>query len=248
MRLARSPMGERACYKGDGMKSKAYRAILLDVDDTLLDFARCSQGALAATCASLGLPYDSRVYAWFRQIDAELWAAQKRGRISVEEVLNLRAERLLERLGSGLRGIAFRRGFQEYLAREAERTPHALETVHRLSGDYSLYAASNGILAMQRSRLELAGLLGKLRGVFVSDDIGYEKPDPRFFRACLERSGADASSTLMVGDSLEADMRGAAGCGIDTCWYNPLGLPDGIGCCYMIADLTQLGEILLGER
>ena len=79
-------------------------------------------------------------------------------------------------------------------------------------------------------------------GLFVSDKIGAEKPDPRFFTFCLQRSGFPAEDVLMVGDSLTADIAGAFSVGMDGCWYHPHTAPPPANTIlpHAITDLRQL--------
>ena len=81
-----------------------------------------------------------------------------------------------------------------------------------------------------------------LSGLFVSDKIGAEKPDPRFFTFCLQRSGFPAEDVLMVGDSLTADIAGAFSVGMDGCWYHPHTAPPPANTIlpHAITDLRQL--------
>lgn len=219
-----------------------YKAIFLDIDDTLFDFEQCSRGALQNTFQDFELAWDEDVYRAFRAIDDALWARQKQGQLTVEAVLQTRFEHLLRQLKLPPLGAAFAASFQQNLARQHTPEPHCAEVLKHLSGQYRLFAASNGTLRVQRKRLSAAGLLGYFSGVFVSDDIGYEKPDARFFTTCLQRSGVNVGDALMVGDSPEADIAGAAGIGMDTCWYNPGGKANNTAAkpTCEIASLTQL--------
>ena len=124
--------------------------------------------------------------------------------------------------------------------------PGAVETIAKLSERYLLYVASNGVLEMQRSRLEIAGLANYFTDLFVSDDIGAEKPSERFFHEAMRRSKTEPGELLFVGDSIEADMIGAARSGIDRCWYNPqhLTAPARPKLNYTITALSELPRIL----
>ena len=99
---------------------------------------------------------------------------------------------------------------------------------------------------MQRSRLEIAGLANYFTDLFVSDDIGAEKPSERFFHEAMRRSKTEPRELLFVGDSIEADMIGAARSGIDRCWYNPqqLTAPARPKLNYTITALSELPRIL----
>ena len=96
-------------------------------------------------------------------------------------------------------------------------------------------------------RLADAGILPYFRNIFISEEVGFHKPSPAFFRACFAASpGFDPASALMVGDSLTADIRGGRDAGLRTCWLDRLGrpsrpdiLPD-----YTVTALNQLPALL----
>ena len=201
-----------------------YDAIFFDVDDTLLSFSRCSRQAFADTFAALEIPLEESAYACFLEIDRCLWARQKQGEITVRQVLDRRFGQLAERLGIEPAGD-MQAIFQEKLAQTHQTEPGAWEILAYAGKICPLYAASNGIYDMQVQRLRLAGLEPYFQDIFVSDALGAEKPQREFFEQCLRKSGKRRENILWIGDSLEADIAGAAAVGLDTCWYNPRGLP-----------------------
>jgi 2-haloacid dehalogenase len=198
-----------------------YIAIFFDIDDTIFDFDRCSANALARTCFRCGLPCTGETLALFRSVDGELWEMQRRNLLSVDQVVERRAQIITAELGAPSACGLFSASFQESLADEAIPVPDAGEVLAGLHGQYRLYAASNGVRRGQIRRLEKAGFLQYFTDVYVSDQIGREKPDTSFFRACLARSGLAGEQVLMVGDSLRADIQGAGSAGIDACWFHP---------------------------
>lgn len=201
------------------MDKKQYKAVFIDVDDTLLDFKKCSQKALEESCKSMGIKYSSELYEYFHEVDKALWDRQKLGEINVEQVLQMRFETLCNSLADRIDPSLFNKTFQESLAKTAVLIDGAEEILHYLSLKYSLFAASNGILDMQISRLKLSGLYGYFNDFFVSDVIGFEKPDRRFFIHCLKESNCKSIEVLFIGDSWEADVEGAMQVGIDACWF-----------------------------
>jgi len=223
-----------------------YKALFFDVDDTLLNFERCSQEALRKTFHYFHITYGDNIYELFRDIDNQLWVKQRQGALSVQDVLNLRFRQLFEQLHLRDCTPAFQDMFQEKLSEEVFPEPCAEESLLHLSSRYKLFAASNGLLKTQLKRLKLAGLLRYFWDVFVSDDIGYEKPNAAFFDECMRRSQLRHSEVLFIGDSMEADIIGANKSHIDSCWYNPKNRdkPFGVKIKYSISDLSQLENIL----
>ena len=221
------------------------KAIFFDVDDTLLNFGLSSKGALADVFDRFGLNLDDAVQNRYDDINNGLWAEQKRGLRSVQNVIDSRFRMLFDAMEWQVDVEAFRDAYQRNLAQSHMMEQGALETVQQLSEKYLLYVASNSILAMQTSRLRLAKLLPYFQDLFVSNDIGYEKPDLRFFETCLHRSQLQPEDIVFVGDSLEADMAGASGSGMAACWYNPQqkDAPQNIAIQHSITHLSQLTEL-----
>lgn len=223
-----------------------YKAIFFDVDDTLLDFTLCSRSALEKVFKKFALPFADKEFACFQEIDSMLWAKQKQGILTIEQVLDRRFRLIAEALNLTVSGDDLSAEFIDRLKYTDILTPYAKETLSFLhdSGKYKLYVTSNGILDMQLNRLELSGLIDFFDGIYVSDDIGYEKPDKRFFQESLFRSGFAPSEVLMIGDSMEADIKGATGAEIDAVWYNPKGKASETMPKYVIKSLAELKEIL----
>ena len=222
-----------------------HKAIFFDVDDTLLNFGSGSQWALADVFARFDVELDAAVKLRYEGINNGLWAEQKQGLRSVQSVIDTRFRLLFEALNWPVDADAFRDAYQGNLAQSHVMEQGALETVQQLSQKYPLYVASNSILAMQTSRLRLAKLLPYFQDLFVSNDIGYEKPDQRFFETCLERSQLQPQDIVFVGDSLEADMVGASGCGMTACWYNPQQkpVPKDMAIAHTVQHLGELTEL-----
>lgn len=224
-----------------------YTAIFFDIDDTIFDFGQCGANAFARTCLRCDLPFSEGALALFRAVDGELWDMQRRNLLSVDQVVEKRARIITAKLGNPSASGLFSACFRESLADEAIPMAGAGEVLAGLSGRYRLYAASNGVRQGQIRRLEKAGFLQYFTDVYVSDQIGFEKPDAAFFQSCLARSGLSREQVLMVGDSLRADIRGASSAGIDACWLHPresdaLEIPTGAK--YQISVLRELLEIL----
>ena len=223
-------------------KPAMYRAVFFDLDDTIFDFGQCSRQAFFQACRCCHWSSSEEAFTEFQRLDQMLWSQQKAGHLTVEQVIHRRAESMARWFGHPEQGLAFQQRFSQCLAEEAALEPHARETLSLLHKKVPLYGASNGILAIQQARLEKANLTTYFSGLFVSDKIGAEKPDPRFFTFCLQRSGFPAEGVLMVGDSLTADIAGAFSVGMDGCWYHPHTAPPPANTIlpHAITDLRQL--------
>ena len=117
------------------------------------------------------------------------------------------------------------------------------ETVRALRGKVRQYVVSNGTVTAQSKKLCLSGLGALMDSIFLSEQLGAEKPSRAFFDAVFQSLGENCRHTSMiVGDSLTSDILGGMNAGIRTCWYNPDGLPapEGYRIDEQICDLRQV--------
>ena len=118
----------------------------------------------------------------------------------------------------------------------------------KLAERFDLYIVTNGFRHIQSGRLAGSPLLPLLKHVFISEDIGVEKPDPRFFDYVAEYiPNFKREAAIVIGDSLSSDILGGIQSGIDTCWYNPEGkiAPNELSITHVISSLDQLTDIIV---
>lgn len=208
------------------MKGRAamLTTILIDVDNTLLDFNKCASQSMAAGLAELGIPYRPEMFPEFLRINDHLWYEIEQGRLTREGLHRIRWPWIFDKLSIDADGVAFEERFCALLYESHEPVDGALEALQYLSGKYRVYVASNAATSQQTHRLDLAGMLPYLKGLFISQEIGAPKPSREFFERCVERlGGPPKEEVLLLGDSLTADMRGGVDFGLKTCWYNHNG-------------------------
>ncbi len=204
--------------------------ILIDVDNTLLDFNKCAEASITQGFHELGIPCPQMLFPQFHRINDLLWREIEQGRLTREGLHNIRWPWIFDALGVSADGIAFERRFRQLLFDSHEPVDGAPEALRYLSGKYAVYVASNSSEDQQANRLRLAGMLPCIRGLFVSQQLGAPKPSSAFFEKCMERLGnPPKEEVLLLGDSLSADMRGGVDFGLRTCWYNHNGASHDIG-------------------
>jgi 2-haloacid dehalogenase len=123
----------------------------------------------------------------------------------------------------------------------------AEELLKNLSGKYRLFLVSNGTACVQKGRLESARISPYFEKIFISEELGADKPDPRYFEACFRQMEPfDRNRCIIVGDSLTSDILGGMNAGITSCWFNLRGrearediVPD-----YQITHLDELPALL----
>ena len=224
-----------------------YTTLLLDVDGTLLDFKASERAALETTFQRHGYLLNDSVKETYHAINSALWGRFERGEISREEVIYSRFVELFRALGIDGDGRAFEDEYQEELGRGAFLLPGAEEVCAYCARFCDLYIVTNGVSRTQYSRLHDSGLDRYMKGIFVSEDAGYQKPMKAYFDYVFARiPGFQAEKTLIVGDSLRSDIRGGNNAGIDTCWYCPDGgqMPGDVRVNYTIRRLEELKDLI----
>lgn len=202
--------------------TKTYRTLLFDLDDTLLDFGVSRYDAFKGLCDTHAFPFDEALFNRFNEINEGLWSAYEQGRITQTEVLHARHEIVFKEYGHDVDGALFDATYKKHLSQGFHAIEGALELITELKDHFALYIVSNGVSTIQDSRLKGSGLHPHFQAVFVSEDTGYQKPHRGFFEHVFSRiPNFSPAETLMIGDSLTADIVGGHGAGIDTCWFNP---------------------------
>lgn len=225
------------------------RTILWDVDGTLLDFGAAERAAMRAMFREFGLgELTEEMLRRYSAVNVRYWKRLERGELSREQVLT---GRFLEFFGAeGIdTGIvpAFNAGYQIKLGDTAVPRDDSLNVVKALKGRVRQYVVSNGTVVAQTRKLQRSGLGVLMDSVFLSEQLGVEKPARAFFDRVFEeiRPGSP-EEVLIVGDSLTSDIRGGMNAGIRTCWYDPEGepLPAGYRADCVIRDLRELEDCL----
>ena len=224
------------------------KTIFFDLDDTLLDFTRSEASALRRALMEAGAPAEQEVLDRYHVINQRQWELLEEGVLTREQVKSRRFHILFAELGiSCVKVETVKDRYEKYLAEGRWLLPGAEELLKELAPRYRLCLASNGSAAIQYSRLKLAGIGHYFDRIFISEELGANKPDKAFFDRCFEAlPEVDTAEILMVGDSLTSDIRGGRNAGIRTCWFNPHGKPAGtnIRPDHTITALEQLPALL----
>ena len=223
------------------------KAVLLDVDNTLLDFNKSAGETIKSAFSELGLKYSDGVFDAFLHINDMLWRNIEKKEITREELHRVRWNIIFDKLGINADGHEMERLFLTRLEDYAIPVDGALDTVAYLAGKYKLYTASNAPYAQQVKRLTLSGIIPFIERILNFEEQGINKPQKRFFEECLKAvSPAKREETAIVGDSLSADIAGGKSVGITTVWFNRNGaICTEAGLCdYTVKSLAEIREIL----
>lgn len=228
-----------------------YHHIFFDLDHTIWDFDKNAEEALHELYGiyklnELGLHSPSLFIETYTRNNHRLWAEYHLGKITKTELREARFKQTF--LEMGLHPEMIPHGFEDdYLQLCPTKTnlfPHAHETLQYLQSKYTLHLISNGFRESTEIKINGTNIGGYFQHIIISEVIGVNKPDKAIFEHALSLAGATKSESLMVGDSLEADVRGALNFGMDAIYFNPTGLdkPDDVP--VQVTHLKELTSIL----
>ena len=221
--------------------------LFIDLDDTILDFHKAEAIAVAKTLQSFGLEPTETVVSRYSQINKGYWERLERKEVTREFLLVNRFADLFNEYGLTVDPVQCARTYEKNLGTGHYFLPGAYEAVESLSKKYKLYLASNGTSHVQAGRLESANISHFFQGIFISQEIGVNKPDREYFTRCFARiPGFHLEKAMIVGDSLSSDILGGKQVGMRTCWVNPKGKtsPDNLKPDYEIPSLSALESLL----
>ena len=199
--------------------------VLFDLDNTLLDFNKAEKIAVERTLREMGVTPDERMLKRYSELNLAQWHLLEQGKITRSQVKVQRYVNL----------------FREYHIEGAE------ELLKHLSEKYRLYMVTNGTLSVQKGRIKSAGMRPYFKDIFISEEIGYDKPGKAYFDYCFSRiSNFHRENTVIIGDSLTSDILGGKNAGIRTVWYNPHGSENAseIQSDYQVGELAEIENLL----
>jgi HAD superfamily hydrolase (TIGR01549 family) len=225
-----------------------YKAIFIDIDDTILDYIPCCREAFDAAIAEIHQNSSDALFDLFFSISGRLFSEAKHGLHTVAEVMELYPQEFCERAGYPPEAVdPFKHAFRAAWGMTHTLVPDAKEILEALHAKgYRLFAASNSFGHLQRSRLVQAGVLHLFEDTYISMDIGYDKPDVRFYEEALRRCNLLPQDVLMVGDSMTTDILGAQKAGLDAIFFDRRGegiKDEGVG-LKVISSLPELLTLL----
>lgn len=223
--------------------------LLWDVDGTLLDFIAAEKAAVQTLFREFGLgECTDEMVERYSRINKEYWERLERGELSKPEILVRRFADFFASEGlDASKAPEFNEQYQVRLGDTVVFCDDSYELLSSLRGRVKQYAVSNGTVVAQTRKLRRSGFDRLLDGVFLSEELGYEKPATEFFdRVFAAIGGPDRERVLIVGDSLTSDITGGNRAGIRTCWYNPKGEPNltAAHADYEIRDLHGILDII----
>ena len=221
--------------------------IFFDLDHTIWDFDRNAQETLLELyevyqLKTLGLHSAQDFIDRYTENNHRLWAQYHLGEISKE---TLRAERFRNTfIELGVSPEHVPQQFEDDYVRISPTKTNlfagAEKVLSYLQKKYQLHIISNGFKETTLTKMEVSGLNPYFTQVIISEDVGVNKPNPTIFEHALARAAAEKHESIMIGDSLEADIRGAQAFGLKAIFFNPLNVEKPADVTWQISNLEEL--------
>lgn len=225
-----------------------YETLLIDIDNTILNFKAAEEIAFRELLHELKIPYSEELKKHYHKINKKLWIDYENGVIESNVIREQRFARSLEEYKLPYTGIELDQMYRHHIEENNVLMPNALEMLEEVSKNgYKLGIVTNGVASSQYKRLEYAGIKDMFEVIAVSSEVGVAKPHLPFFEAVFKGfDSIDTSKTIILGDSLYADIQGGLNADIATCWYNPYHVENDTDFkpTYEIHDLLEFLEIV----
>lgn len=201
----------------------AYKFLLFDLDHTLLDFESAEDTALTQMLEDMNFQNIQAFKDYYKPMNQGLWKDLEQKKLTKQELVDSRFAIGFAHFGITVDGAEMALRYQDYISLQGQSFHGAEDLLARLEkAGYQLYGATNGVTAIQEGRLAHSTIASYFKEVFISEQLQTQKPDLDFFERVGQRiPGFSKDQTLMIGDSLSADIAGGHAAGIDTVWYNP---------------------------
>jgi putative hydrolase of the HAD superfamily len=234
------------------MKSKTkYNHLFFDLDRTLWDFDTNSEETLRQlykqyTLSDKGIFSFDDFHEVYKVVNADMWEKYRNGQMDKATLSHNRFHLTLMEFGidDGNLADAISAGYVYGISEKTRLFPFVRETLDHLYGRYRMHVLTNGFMEVQYRKMENTGLGKYFENIITSEEAGAHKPALRIFEFALEKTGASARESLMIGDDPLVDMVGAKSAGMDQMFVNYEGKEVSELFTYTIRSLEEIKGIL----
>lgn len=225
---------------------KKYTTLFLDLDDTLIDFKQCEEQALRRALKRNSIVATDEDVRLYSEINRYFWQEFEQGKIRREDIFVNRFLELFKVRGYAADAEKMSEDYFTCLSESHVLYPDALDILKVLrERGYRLFITSNGFIRTQYKRVRESGIEALVDGLFISEEMGVQKPDKAYFEMVLDRIGEqEREKVLVIGDSLSADITGGVNARLDTCFLNHKKVKADPAATYEISALKDLLNLL----
>lgn len=200
-----------------------YKYLLIDCDDTILDFGKSERASIAQVMEKYGVSPTAKAVEKYVKLNEKFWRLFEKGKITKERILELRFVKFFKKYKIDVDGKAINKEYLETLTHNVFVIDGIEDVlIYLRDKGYKLYIITNGVKSTQIARWNQTDLLKYFDGAFISEEIGYFKPQKEYFEYVVKNIGdSDLSNYLVIGDSISSDITGGINYNIDVAWFNP---------------------------
>lgn len=205
-----------------------YKQLFFDLDHTIWDFSTNERITLTQLFSDYQLDKYfndfNNFFELYKPINLSLWEQYRNGKIKKKELNIQRFYNTFVSVGFDNKNIAehFANDFIAINPTKTALIPHTIEVLNYLKPHYRMHIITNGFTETQYVKIEKSGLKPYFEKIFVSEEVGYQKPKKAFFEYAIKSCNARKKESLVIGDSIDVDIQGAKNFGLDHVFFNPL--------------------------
>lgn len=232
-----------------------YNHIFFDLDHTLWDYDSNAEETLGELyqrfdLADLGIESAEKLVADFFEVNEGLWDQYNKGEINKFFLRNERFRMVFEAAGAVMNLISddlirqFNDKYLDECPQKSKLMPGAIDILDYLKDDYQLHLITNGFEEVQTTKIEKSGISGYFEKMITSEKAGHKKPYRGIFTYALKHTGAGLEESILIGDNLGTDIKGAIDFGMDQVFFNPHESGHNTKVQHEIKHLSELKTIL----
>lgn len=188
--------------------------LLFDMDGTLYDFKKSESVCLEKVFSEADIAYTDEMIALYQSVNHRLWDEYEKGLVSQSYVENERMQLFFDEIGCRKDGHKAASDYVEYLSQTDFMIDGARDFLERIKDNRRLFIITNGIAKTQYGRLRNSLTMDFYDRVFISGEIGLQKPEKAFFDHVMKEGGISRENAIVIGDSEKSDIMGARNAGM----------------------------------
>jgi len=229
------------------MKFDGITDVFFDLDHTLWDFDRNSKLAFGRVFQKNKIEVDIETFiSVYEPVNFNYWKLFREEKVTKEALRHGRLSDSFKELEIEFSLDVINTLSESYI----EELPHdnhlfdgAIDILEYLQKKYKLHIVTNGFHEVQHIKLKNSNITHFFSTVTTSEEVGVKKPNPLVFKKALEKAKTKPATSVMIGDTFEADILGAEAIGMKTLFYN-YRLDDVNQNYRTISQLSQIKEYL----
>ena len=229
------------------LDKKQVTDVFFDLDHTLWDFEKNSALTFEKIFEELKIDLDlNNFLKAYEGINHQYWKLYRENKISQKELRGKRLIKTFQAIDFDFDPTKIDLISDQYILNLSTFSNLFKGTISLLEGlkyKYQLHVITNGFEAVQHHKIKNSGLYTYFENIFTAEKVGYKKPHPIIFEYALDQTNTLAKNSLMIGDSLEADILGALNIGMQAIHFNSHNEPQHDH-CPIVKNLSEIKGLL----